>query len=39
MLIDLHSGESRFKNDNEEAIAKIDIGSRVPDSSGYSCRC
>ena len=30
--IDIHSGESRFKNDKEEAIAKIDIGSRVPDS-------
>ncbi|MCP5077325.1 MAG: hypothetical protein GY951_04630 [Psychromonas sp.] len=30
--IDLHSGESRFKNDKEEAVAKIDIGSRVPDS-------
>ncbi|PKG40795.1 pilus assembly protein [Psychromonas sp. Urea-02u-13] len=30
--IDLHSGESRFKNDNGEAVAKVDIGSRVPDS-------
>jgi len=30
--IDLHSGESRFKNAKEEAVAKVDIGSRVPDS-------
>ncbi|PKF61218.1 hypothetical protein CW745_11335 [Psychromonas sp. psych-6C06] len=30
--VDLHTGERRFKNDKEEAIAKVDIGSRVPDS-------
>ena len=30
--IDLHSGVSRLKNDKDETVAKLDIGSRVPDS-------
>ncbi|WP_022941666.1 pilus assembly protein [Psychromonas hadalis] len=30
--IDFHTGASYFKNDNEESIAKVSIGSRVPDS-------
>ena len=30
--VDLHSGESRFTNEDGELVAKVDIGSRVPDS-------
>lgn len=30
--IDLHTGESRFNNEKGEPIARVDIGSRVPDS-------
>jgi len=30
--VDLHSGVSRLNNDQDEVVAKKDIGSRVPDS-------
>ncbi|MCW8994694.1 MAG: PilC/PilY family type IV pilus protein, partial [Psychromonas sp.] len=30
--VDLHSGQKRFTNNKGESVAKLDIGSRVPDS-------